>query len=706
MAARTNDPRRVTSSALLATSALTLLVITSPTTGLGQEQTPTTTVRMPTMTVTATGNPLAAFDYPGLVSVIDRQRIEEVQPLNVEEIFRETPGISFNNGPRRTGQVPSIRGFDGPDVVVLFDGVRQNFNSGHDGRFFIDPFLIGGAEVVKGPTSALYGSGGLGGTIEFRTLDASDILRPGETSGVVGRPGYATAKGEDSYGLIGTTRAGAAEAVAALTYRDAGDIELGNGDTERNNEQLTSGLIKGSYAFADGQDVEVSYLGFRNDATEPNNGQGQGSGGLVDKDVRNDTFRLAYGVNPAANDLLDVKAVLGLSRNEVDETTLDDGGASPPDTDLERDLDSVNLRLSNVSRFDFGDGIDTAVTFGVEGFGDKQDGSSSATDDGERGGVPDATAYTLAGFLQAEIGIDTGMGRVLVVPGVRFDHFDNDADGQDAVNESEVSPKLGVSYLPTEWLMLFGSYAHGFRAPTFDELYADGTHFTIGPIINSFVANPDLEPQTTDTFEIGAGVQFDGIVTPDDFVEIKGSYYYTDAEDFIDLVVDQPEVVGGCFAPPPFGIDCNGTSRSENVANATLEGVEIEGLYDQKYTALRLGFTHIDGEDDDTGDPLGSLEPDTLTAALTLKAPEFDTFLTWRSTFAGRLDRAPQGQELSSYTLHDTFLTYAPLAGPLSGLRLDLGVTNIFDEAYERTNPGDFEEGRSYRAGFSYTVAW
>ena len=65
---------------------------------------------------------------------------------------------------------PARRLAFGPDVIVMFDGARQNFGSAHDGRFFIDPSLLKSVEVLRGPASSLYGSGGTGGIIEFRTM--------------------------------------------------------------------------------------------------------------------------------------------------------------------------------------------------------------------------------------------------------------------------------------------------------------------------------------------------------------------------------------------------------------------------------------------------------------------------------------------------------------------------------------------------------
>src|SRR5690606_8926203 len=89
------------------------------------------------MTVTATRSPIAAFSYPGAVSVIDRQDIDDLLPSTASDLFDGVPGVQFSGGPRRTGEVPAVRGMQGEGVLVLFDGVRQNFISGHDGQFFI-----------------------------------------------------------------------------------------------------------------------------------------------------------------------------------------------------------------------------------------------------------------------------------------------------------------------------------------------------------------------------------------------------------------------------------------------------------------------------------------------------------------------------------------------------------------------------------------
>src|SRR3546814_12264672 len=118
-----------------------------------------------------------------MVPVSGPQERETLPPSSPDDILRVVPNVELLGGPRRTGDVPSIRGFSGPDVIILFDGARQNYNSGHDGQFFIDPSVLKQVEVLRGSASSLYGSGGTGGGIEFRTIDAGHYLAEDETVG-------------------------------------------------------------------------------------------------------------------------------------------------------------------------------------------------------------------------------------------------------------------------------------------------------------------------------------------------------------------------------------------------------------------------------------------------------------------------------------------------------------------------------------------
>ena len=520
-------------------------------------------IRLAPISVTATRNPIRAFEYPGMVTVIGRDQIRAAQPSNADDVLRSVPNVEFTGGPRRTGESPSIRGFDGADVIILLDGARQNFGSTHEGRFFLDPSLLREVEVLRGPASSLYGSGGTGGVIEFRSED--------------------------------------------VDTGPAGEL-------------------------------------------------------------------------------------------------------------LKRDVDTTGFRIDSRSRLHLSDRIAATFTYGGELYRDTQNGAAGA---GERDGVPDADADFLGGFIQAEIGMSELFGvlpgDVLLIPGARFDRFETTSTLAPSGNkDSEFSPKIGASYLPTDWLLLFASYADAFRAPTSNESYLTGTHFTIPlgrglSVVNRFVPNPDLRSQRTSTVEVGSGITIDGVFTPGDRLEFKAAHFHTAGEDFIDLSVNQPDVFGpggpnpACFRPGA----CDGTTNSENVANATLRGVEIEGSYESRRTRVELGFSTLDGEDDDTGEKLGVLTPPQLHLGAALKLPAHDTVVGWRVHAAAEFDRANDPDERrAGYAVHDFYLAWAPSQGALRGLRLDLGIDNAFDRDYDRVFTGATEVGRNFKAALTYERRW
>ncbi len=173
------------------------------------------TLELDAISVSATRDPGPAFSYPGMVTVIEREAIDGADPSSAGDLFRATPGVFFDGGPRRTGQVPSIRGAQGENVQVRIDGTRQNFISGHDGRFFLDPEMLGGAEVLRGPASSLYGSGAIGGVMSFRTLDTDDLLAPGETVGGRAKVGYQGVNDEFMTSLVAAGRPSADTDVVA-----------------------------------------------------------------------------------------------------------------------------------------------------------------------------------------------------------------------------------------------------------------------------------------------------------------------------------------------------------------------------------------------------------------------------------------------------------------------------------------------------------
>lgn len=129
------------------------------------------------ITVTATKTHRGPLETSGEVNVIHRNEIDRVQAQSLDDVLRYQPGLDIGGGPRRLVEAPSIRGLSGPRVLVTLDGARLDFQSGHAGRLFVEVDALRQIDVVRGPNSALWGSGALGGVLALSTLDVDGVLR-------------------------------------------------------------------------------------------------------------------------------------------------------------------------------------------------------------------------------------------------------------------------------------------------------------------------------------------------------------------------------------------------------------------------------------------------------------------------------------------------------------------------------------------------
>ena len=129
------------------------------------------------------------FKTPGSSAYISREQIERIQPSSPGDIFIETPGVlsgSNHNGPQIDVNIRNAQGFN--RVRVMIEGTQQDHSTyrgyaGADNRTYIDPELIGGVEITKGPGGGAYSSGTTGGIVNIRLLEAADLIREGRSTG-------------------------------------------------------------------------------------------------------------------------------------------------------------------------------------------------------------------------------------------------------------------------------------------------------------------------------------------------------------------------------------------------------------------------------------------------------------------------------------------------------------------------------------------
>lgn len=112
---------------------------------------------------------LSLRETPASVEVITQEQMQLRGARTLEEALRGAVGVSVGGNPGGPG-LASTRGFTGGFINYLFDGDRVA-NAGMSNRPQ-DSWNYERVEVLKGPSSVLFGEGGIGGAVNFVTKQA------------------------------------------------------------------------------------------------------------------------------------------------------------------------------------------------------------------------------------------------------------------------------------------------------------------------------------------------------------------------------------------------------------------------------------------------------------------------------------------------------------------------------------------------------
>lgn len=120
---------------------------------------------------------------------VGKDYIERFKGTNPADVLQGMVGV-YSGDARNSGALdPSVRGVQGVGRVPLtIDGTEQSIAvwrgyNGVNNRNYIDPNLIAGIEVIKGPSLERNTTTSVGGGVVVKTLEADDIVRPGKSFG-------------------------------------------------------------------------------------------------------------------------------------------------------------------------------------------------------------------------------------------------------------------------------------------------------------------------------------------------------------------------------------------------------------------------------------------------------------------------------------------------------------------------------------------
>jgi hemoglobin/transferrin/lactoferrin receptor protein len=634
------------------------------------------------ISVSATKSERAVFDTPDSVTVIDFSELEVEQVQNLGDALKKVPGVNVTGGPRSVAQKPVIRGLGGNRILITVDGARQDFNSGHKGRVFVEPELLKRIEVVKGPGSAVWGSGAMGGVIAMTTKDASDLLTDGESWGVRARTGYHTV--DEQYHASGSLfgnldKDGRLQMLLNGSYRNGSDYKLGGGDTLKDSaEKVYAGLAKLTWMPAAGHEFRLSrqYNDIRGEVPAQADAQTSATAVLTDRETKNTISRLSYTFDPGS--WWNPNLVVYDSQQEILEKRIGTDGRLD-----EIEFDTRGLDARNASVFSFGDEHRHRLTYGIEVYEDKQ--TAKEGNDAPDLAFPDADADFSGLYLQDEIDLEhSALGNWVLIPGLRYDQYKSETQNSslnlNEIDEDQLSPKFGAVYKLTPGLNLVFNYGKSFRAPNFQELYISGVHFGT----NQFIPNPELKPEHGESLEGGVRLKQRSWFTDGDNMEFSASYYFNRYDDFIETVVT-PTV-----------------TTFENTEKARIQGVETAFSY--RYPAwdadISLSASVSRGDDTSDDEPLDSIPGDVLFLTLGKVFSEWNLGLSIGSEFRRRQDRVPAGQpETPGYSVYSiNGVWYPPYGyGSLDDLKFEFGIGNLFDKRYRQHQSTIPEPGRDFK---------
>ncbi len=665
------------------------------------------------VTVTAGHVPASLRDTPGHVSIVTDEDIEDHLYEDIADLVRYEPGVYVEGDSTRLGLNGfNIRGIGGNRVLTQVDGVpnAEQFDFGpfnvHQQAIDID--TLKSAEIVRSAGSALYGSDAVGGVISLITKNPSDYLGGGRRH--FGLKAGFDGRSQDS-NLNAVLAGGSETGRASLFISSSNGNELDNaGETggrgtdrdlpnPQERERLQA-LGKAAYDISTGNTLWATFeLNSAEADTDVVSALGTSRLGpftITNFDVlANDTQdrRRASLEQVVTSDGAIDQWSWRINTQNVDtaqnvaEHRLFATFGPPLETNRSGDLwfeqKTFGAEINGLAESGNGDSFSSAFYFGGSILADEFDMLRDRIEHDLSGRVvptqlvfpskyfPQTETEETGAYAQAEL----RWSRITLIPGVRYDRFVVDADPSDAVyiaaggqpaaslDADAVSPKLGAAFELHRTTTLTAQYAAGFRAPPYSSINTGFTNLAGG---YQTLANPGLDPEISDNFELGLRWSAGG--TSWSVNGFRNLY-----EDFIEF-----QTVG--FNP---------RLRVVEFQNVNLTEVEIDGLEFRLESRLgdnvllRAAYAHIDGHDT-TGEidvPLASIAPNEGVLGLRYLADS----AKWGLDGSVRLvddrdpEKVPEGEHVpAGYEVVDLVAFFALPAD----MKLRVGLLNATDEAY------------------------
>src|SRR6056297_791953 len=182
------------------------------------------------------------------------------------ETLAAQPGVSSSYfGPASSR--PIIRGLGGSQVIMLSDGISSldAADVSADHAVTIEPLLAEAIEIIRGPTTLLYGNSAAGGVVNV--IDNRIPRRPAEApvTGAVEARADTAAEERAVVGRLDSGVGSFAWHLDAYT-RESEDVEIdgfATADPDEREPDEAAGVLPNSYSESDGYSAGASWVGER-----------------------------------------------------------------------------------------------------------------------------------------------------------------------------------------------------------------------------------------------------------------------------------------------------------------------------------------------------------------------------------------------------------------------------------------------------------
>lgn len=479
--------------------------------------------------VTASRVERELMDVNMSVSVITKEDIKRSGARTVGEILQNVPGVRINNDGGQGIKRAMIRGNDAFQTLVLIDGQKISEQKSMSGSpFLIAPAMIERIEVIKGPASVLYGSEALGGVINIITKKGGDKALSGDVS-----LGYNSAsKG----------RSGAASLYGA---QNGWHYRVGVAADKNSALDTPEGKMPNSYFQSQAANFFLAYdlsdttqLGATLDYYKLKFGSGSlGYEGFAVDVPKWERYKVAlFGeMKNISQNLVRARADVFYQGNDKEMIN-----TVPAST-------MTVLPLADNSMDQYGLSLQTDWQLGtnhylIAGYEYNRDNLNADSITKMKMSVRGRLIESIMGNrnydgYQSKHGLYANMESQLPKDfalnyGVRYTRVYSDMDNLNRTNGKKTHEKTsdgkavfnaGLSWHGIEDLTLRAAFSQGYLFPLLQFLYVDTA---MGQSSGSTLANPNLKPETSNNFEVGARFLRDG-------VSVDGTVFYTDSKDFI-----------------------------------------------------------------------------------------------------------------------------------------------------------------------------